>query len=152
MLINDDSCNDIALPDGFTESLFDRTIQQVESREFLKLTYNDAKYAKTSMAPLMNEFLRRMDARVRNVDDAPKLAIVIGHDSTLMPMLAALLGDTWDGKWVPYAAMLVMELYREDGSSRHFVRLLYKGQPLVIPGCPSGNGRLIEIYLIDHMM
>lgn len=36
--------------------------------------------------------------------------LISGHDVTVMPMLASLGDDVWDGKWIPYASMFLIEV------------------------------------------
>lgn len=101
-------CNNISLPDGINNELFDKVIQQVEYREYLRLTYNNSAYAKLSTAPLLADFVHRMEDAVAKKPATSKLAIVMGtlflydicmismtaaHDSTIMPMLASILGE-----------------------------------------------------------
>ncbi len=38
--------------------------------------------------------------------EGPRLAVLAGHDTTLMPLLDAL--DAWDGQWPPFSSMLVI--------------------------------------------
>ena len=69
---------------------------------------------------------------------------VAGHDSTLMPLMAAILQDNWDGKWTPYAGMLIFEVYKKRGGGSagvgsHLVRLLFRGKPLLVPGCADSE-------------
>ena len=59
-----------------------------------------------------------------------------------MPMLAAL--GVWDGEWSPYAAMLLLEVYKlfvpdphSPSGWKHAFRLLYRGRALTLPGCDT---------------
>lgn len=129
-------CNDIPLPANFSETLFDQAIDQVEHRNYIQMTFGDAVYSKTSMAPLFRMILDRMQ-HMMSFPTSEKLAIYMAHDSTLMPMLAAMLGSKWDGKWTAYASMIGFELYQyqEEDHDKFAVRVLYRGQPLQLPGC-----------------
>jgi hypothetical protein len=40
----------------------------------------------------------------------PKMALFMGHDTTILPLLISLSADLWDGKWAPYAAMMNIEV------------------------------------------
>jgi hypothetical protein len=78
-----------------------------------------------------------------------------GHDTTLSALLAGLLGEAWDRKWPPYAALLAIELYsakprQESTNTRSgtdnnlitdrpqaYFRMVYNGEPLVLKGCAS---------------
>ena len=50
-----------------------------------------------------------------------------------MPMLVAFQVD--DGVWVPYASMILMELYKNSSSSQFSVRIIYNGKVLNLPFC-----------------
>jgi hypothetical protein len=63
--------------------------------------------------------------------------LIAGHDTTLSAILAALLGDSWDQRWPPYASLLSIELYESIHSNTYSFRLIYNGQPLLVPGCSS---------------
>ena len=80
--------------------------------------------------------------------DYPKFVLYSGHDTTIMPFLAALgtqemfPGANWfyDGKWVPYASMILLELWAidaagGDGKREFAVRMLFQGKEVHIPGC-----------------
>ena len=65
------------------------------------MKYNDSAYAKLSMAPLWAELLGPMlpfvDMSASFSPSAPKLSVVSGHDTTIMPLLGktALFGRTF---------------------------------------------------------
>ncbi|ETV65934.1 hypothetical protein, variant [Aphanomyces astaci] len=134
-------CNDLALPPGMTQELFDGLIQHVQARKKLVLTFQGGRYAKVDMHHMWADVLQRIDKIIADPEHAPKLSITIGHDSTIMPMMALLLGDRWDGAWTTYAGTLVLELYKEskhptnDASAAYAVRAVYNGQPLLLPFC-----------------
>lgn len=127
-------CNNLPLPDGFNEQLFTRAFNEVQTRQGIFLTHNDSRYAKMAMQPLMKEIVTRLDAALAGKTDAPRLAITMGHDSTIMPLMASLLRENWDRLWTPYAGVFIFELYRTKSSS-HAMRVLFKGQPLRLPEC-----------------
>ncbi|GLE05258.1 hypothetical protein PINS_up014258 [Pythium insidiosum] len=127
-------CNDLPLPPGVDEELFTKVFSEVETREAYFLLFNDSWYAKVAMQPAVNELLVKLDAALNGTSDAPRLSVMMAHDSTIIPMLAAIQRQHWDRKWTPYAGMLIMELYKTKAKS-HAVRLLFMGQPLRIPEC-----------------
>jgi ubiquitin-like domain-containing CTD phosphatase 1 len=45
-----------------------------------------------------------------NSTTPPKLALFMGHDTTILPLLISLSSNLWDGKWAPYAAMMNIEV------------------------------------------
>eukprot|EP01106_Pelomyxa_sp_JSP_P016353 TRINITY_DN605_c0_g1_i2.p2 TRINITY_DN605_c0_g1~~TRINITY_DN605_c0_g1_i2.p2 ORF type:complete len:120 (-),score=29.14 TRINITY_DN605_c0_g1_i2:59-418(-) len=46
--------------------------------------------------------------------------------------LLSLFG-LWDNRWPPYASYLLLELYTASGGN--YVRLVYNGKQLMLPGC-----------------
>ena len=63
-----------------------------------------------------------------------------------MPILTALRVE--DGVWVPYASMILMELYEDTtkplnqntpAASRFYMRLIYNGKVLTPPFCKNGS-------------
>ncbi|KAF0697414.1 Aste57867_11894 [Aphanomyces stellatus] len=137
-----DTCNDIPLPEGMTPAMFDALVRQVELRKKLVLTFQDAWYAKVDMHRMWVDVLARIDTALSHAATSPKLFVTIAHDSTIMPMLAGLLGDSWDGAWTTYAGTLLLELYKDtaledegDNEEAYAVRVLYNGQPLQLPFC-----------------
>lgn len=84
------------------------------------------------MGPLARTLLQNLQARAEG-DSALRFALFLAHDTTVLPLLCAW--DVWDGAWPSYAALLAIELYEAEGGRRHYVRLVYAGQELVLPGC-----------------
>ncbi|OQS05376.1 hypothetical protein THRCLA_02480 [Thraustotheca clavata] len=133
-------CNNIPLPDGTTEELFDALINEVQTRTRMKLLYQNSAHAKLDMQHMWRDILKRVDKVIADPSNAPKLFITIGHDSTLMPMMATALGFTWSGQWTTYAGMLVIEVYKDQemdptNSDAYLIRMLYNGKPLQLPFC-----------------
>lgn len=69
-----------------------------------------------------------------------KFALYSAHDTSLMPFLAAILGERWDGRWAGYAYLISIELYSASaasavGTGGYYFRLIYNGQALLMPGC-----------------
>lgn len=78
------------------------------------------------MGPLWNEILSKIVPlkditslgatgssdffKVMEKGGIPRMALYSGHDTTVMPLLASLGDDVWDGTWAPYASMLVIEV------------------------------------------
>jgi hypothetical protein len=68
------------------------------------------------MGPLWAEIMRNILPIVNKTRDGennltpPKLALFMGHDTTILPLLISLSPDLWDGKWAPYAAMMIIEV------------------------------------------
>jgi ubiquitin-like domain-containing CTD phosphatase 1 len=68
------------------------------------------------MGPLWAEIMRNILPIVNKTRDRknymtpPKLALFMGHDTTILPLLISLSPNLWDGKWAPYAAMMNIEV------------------------------------------
>ncbi len=125
------------------------------------LRYNDAAFSKLAFGPLWVEILSnilsfvpeaswsdlvpQMKGRLRN--PSPKLALFSAHDTTILPILATLGQDVWDGEeWAPYASMIVVELHNIQNANDLFpsgkaFRIIYNGQVLTekVDGCTSGK-------------
>ncbi|KAJ2725506.1 hypothetical protein GGI07_001262 [Coemansia sp. Benny D115] len=71
----------------------------------------------------------QLEDRIAGKTGDLKLAVYSGHDSTVMPMLAALKASNHDMLWPPYASNLVFELWRKNDGNR-VVRVLYNGRVL----------------------
>jgi len=121
-----------------TQQIFDRSIEYMEFVYAYMSLYDGARYSKLSMSNTAYRTRERLWGAIRGDDSALKFVLYAGHDTTLSALLAALLGDKWDGRWPPYAAMLSFELYspREE-DQEHLVRVVYNGIPLVMPGCDT---------------
>ncbi|NXN40170.1 PPA6 phosphatase, partial [Rhinoptilus africanus] len=65
-----------------------------------------------------------------------KLVLYASHDITLTALLVAL--GTFDRKWPPYAADMILELYQHRQSKEWFVRLSYCGEEQLVKGCRAG--------------
>lgn len=96
-----------------------------------------------------------------------RLVLAAGHDTTVMGILASL-GSIPKGspQWPPFGANLAIEIFRSEASSRkdvpsigrkrmkdlqpgqrealagHYVRLIYNGEPVVIPTCAKNGNHL----------
>ena len=66
--------------------------------------------------------------------NAVKLNLYSGHDTTLLPLLSALGIDI--SNWPPYASNIIFELYRKNvsGKSEYFVKVLYNGEEQRVTG------------------
>ncbi|KAL3916551.1 MAG: hypothetical protein SGILL_005127 [Bacillariaceae sp.] len=153
-------CTDRTLPDaiddfdGTNENWFHQ-LAEYDIETYTKLMkYNQSEFAKLALGPLWFEILQNinpyLEADTSNGDAenlaAPKLALIAGHDTTIMPLLASLGPTLWnDTAWPPYASMMNIELHELiDGQSDTSVygsnfafRLLYNGKILtsLIEGC-----------------
>jgi hypothetical protein len=140
-------CNGRALPAGVDTRTLKEALAWDERVHETIYRHNASYYAKLAMRPLFRELWREIEVAVRPDEAAAerrRLVLYSGHDDTLMPLLAALGGSVWDGRWSPYAAVLLIETYQlyvpsaaSASGWKHAVRLLYRGKPLVLPGCQT---------------
>lgn len=156
-------CTDRELPDAVNDygtgkgkkGMFERLVDFATIRNTFHLLHNDAAYSKLAMGPLWYEILDKIKPlldveRSNNIESffdtmrdrgVPRFALYSGHDSTIMPLLASLGENVYDGKeWTPYASMLIVEVRaaRDDGPLTF--RLLYNGEVLTdrVDSCPPG--------------
>ncbi|RHY88001.1 hypothetical protein DYB35_004229 [Aphanomyces astaci] len=76
-------CNDLALPPGMTQELFDGLIQHVQARKKLVLTFQGGRYAKVDMHHMWADVLQRIDKSIADPQHAPRLSITIGNKHSL---------------------------------------------------------------------
>ncbi|KAH9193916.1 hypothetical protein AeNC1_004094 [Aphanomyces euteiches] len=134
-----------SLPPTLSVAQYD-SIVNYERDKRMKIYTEDPLYSKVSMAKVLLSIRNRILARIHG--DGPRFALYSGHDDTVMPILAALGGSAWLLDWPPYAAFLAMELYADaNNATAHFVRFIYQGKPLTLPGCRSDKLCPLELLL-----
>ncbi|KAJ3354213.1 hypothetical protein GGF32_002642 [Allomyces javanicus] len=90
----------------------------------------------TGVAPDPAEFSMHVQhMRASGTTNPPRLALYSGHDTTLVPLVAAL--GAWDHTWPPFASHLTLELFQTEtrAEDSHFVRLRLNGTNLRVPAC-----------------
>lgn len=122
----------------FTDLTFNQTISQAEYSYAYQALHNNSFYSKIGMGQTIYDMRTRIQAAVDGDSSALKFALWSAHDTSIMPFLAALLGDSWDRKWARYAALVSIEIYNSTvvGSDDMF-RMVYNGEPLLFPGCTT---------------
>ncbi|OQR85032.1 hypothetical protein ACHHYP_12430 [Achlya hypogyna] len=129
------------MPPSLTPKLYGEIIR-FERDKRMKIYTEDDEYAKLSMSKL----LRGLRARMTDVA-GPRFVLYSGHDDTVMPLLAAIGGSKWLHDWPPYAAFIAFELYTESATGERFVRIIYQGRPLTLPGCNSDDLCPLSLFL-----
>lgn len=142
------ACTDRPLPSNatgatpgalMTDQLFNASIAHAESIWAFRALYNNSWWSKLAMGHPLWNIKTRMQAAASDTDtgsnDFYQLVIYAAHDTTVMPMLAAIFGDQWDGLWAGYASLLSYELYSTPTTGTFMFRIIYNGKPLVVPGC-----------------
>ncbi|CAK4703543.1 hypothetical protein LEN26_010443 [Aphanomyces euteiches] len=126
-------CTDRSLPSGIDDDLFARTTSRESSFQIQQYLYNQSSYARVGMAAYINRIRQRAISATKQ--QAPRFVLSAAHDTTIMPVLGALGGASWLTEWVPYASHMIFEVYANQ--TDHYVRILYQGKPLSVPGCSS---------------
>lgn len=96
-----------------------------------------------------------MDNCIKKIDGQHnyKMMMYSVHDTTMAPILLIL--GLFDDKWPDFAADLTFELYR-DKDHHYYVKVLYKGEEKVLPGCsgplcPLNKFKnVVSEYFIDN--
>jgi hypothetical protein len=128
-------CHNFSLPVSVSYDLYQRVV--AEQTYFYGATYyypDRASAGKVGVGLLLAEVNDFFIQALTNKTQI-KLALWSAHDTTVMPVLAAL--GVWDHVWAPYASIITLELWKNPQGS-FYVRLLYQGEPLKIPGCSDG--------------
>ncbi|XP_044534241.1 prostatic acid phosphatase [Gracilinanus agilis] len=92
--------------------------------------------------------------KAANESNAKKFIIYSGHDTTIGALQMAL--DVFNGKFPPYAACHIMELYLENG--QYNVEMYYRNDtqqdpyPLTLPGCTASCPLKQFVELVSPVM
>jgi hypothetical protein len=123
----------VPFPEGLDESDISK-LYDIELWVVKKL-FGDPAY--NAMA--IGAFYLELHDRLKEIqgDAAPELmSIYSAHDYTLIPFLAGL--QILPEAFPHYAAYVVMEIADGDSKSDKYVRFLYNGEVVVLPGCEGG--------------
>ncbi|KAH0471741.1 MAG: hypothetical protein KVP17_001252 [Porospora cf. gigantea B] len=110
-----------------------------DMKAFFLGTYSDGTTTNTTLDRYANEYSSRVsELKTLNNGSFPKFLLYSAHDTTVMPILAAL--DIWNATgetriYSPYASMLNFEYYEKAGE--FFVRIVYNGEVITprLQGC-----------------
>lgn len=142
-------CTGRDIPDGtaetpMTDSLFNSTIAQAEYIWSYRALYNNSWWSKLAMGQTVYYIRERMNAAMTAnsanppTEDSFQFVLYSAHDTTVMPLLAALFGEQWDGLWAGYASLMSFELYNSSSvADDYYFRIVYNGKALVFPGCST---------------
>ncbi|CAM9464044.1 unnamed protein product [Scytosiphon promiscuus] len=105
--------------------------------------------ARLSLGPFLQELLTMLGARGQEtgipeagMPSTPKLAIFSGHDTTLLPILAAF--QIYDNAWPPYASYISLDV-AENKQGERLVRVVFNGKEAVLPGAEGAWIPLLEL-------
>lgn len=101
------------------------TAQMAGDRESLKLTFGKA----------LKHMLDDMESAQNEESGSGRMILTSCHDDTLLALLCSVYGENVhesDIAWPDYASWIAFELWREGGSAKRVVKVLYNGEPLEI--------------------
>jgi len=124
------------------QSLYDSAVAQSEFSYFWKMKWNRNQWPKLGMSDTLYNVRINADAAINNNEGYKKFVLYSAHDTSVIPYVDALLGDTGAmDLWAPYASYVTMELYKgkdgTDGEGKYYFRSIYNGQTLQLSGCPD---------------
>eukprot|EP01095_Lingulamoeba_sp_RSL-Kostka_P001325 TRINITY_DN11891_c0_g1_i1.p1 TRINITY_DN11891_c0_g1~~TRINITY_DN11891_c0_g1_i1.p1 ORF type:complete len:420 (+),score=125.89 TRINITY_DN11891_c0_g1_i1:55-1314(+) len=129
---NDHTCN--GKPSPINEELYVRLGQELKYQNNLTYTYPNRTYqSQIGIGFLINEMYRHMELQIK-FNNNYKFLLYSGHDGSIMPWLSAL-SSSYDGYWSPYASTGTLELYKDPLTTSYYVRLLFRGEPMMMYGC-----------------
>ncbi|KAH0475324.1 MAG: uncharacterized protein KVP18_004415 [Porospora cf. gigantea A] len=159
--------------DAKRQDLVKRALKVVDDEEIFRFHYNNNEYSRVSMIrpitdmkafflgaysdgtesnSILEGYLPEYSSRISqlrtlNNGSFPKFLLYSAHDTTVMPILAAL--DIWNANglpriYSPYASMLNFEYYEKAGE--YFVRIVYNGEVITprLEGCKDQDVCPIE--------
>lgn len=109
----------------------DKTSDARTDKQLAKWNYLNAivlKYASIEMTPVLLEVVQNMKDLIEGVGKTKIFNLYSGHDMTLSPLLYVL--GIHDGKRIPFASRLVIELYEKEDvhkTDQFFLKFLYNG-------------------------
>jgi hypothetical protein len=129
-------CNNYEMPAGtedvpMTDALFNQSMLHATWLYTYPLQYNNSEYARLGMSNTtytLRTFAEK--AVAAKGDDYDKFVLLSGHDTTVIPLLAALLPPTYVIDWAPYASYVTFELYEGKSDSDFWARVVYNAKPL----------------------
>jgi len=130
-----------------TDTLFNDAVNYTETKYAYMALHDNSLYSKLALGRIAYDVRTRILPAL-NSTTYNNFVLYSGHDTTLMPFLAALLGANWDMKWASYASMVSIEIYNSStpGSSQLF-RVIYNGVQQQVPGCSKTGLCNISVLL-----
>ncbi|KAG7667940.1 hypothetical protein Ndes2526B_g01646 [Nannochloris sp. 'desiccata'] len=167
------------IPEGLRDAQLLKQIEDQATARFMKFIVGDiasprgenssrgknenkekpSEILRLGMGRLMHFIVKRMEETAKEIHkeekEAPKFYLLSGHDSTILPLLAAL-GVEID-HWPQYLSNLVFELW-ERPNGEHYVQVLYNKEPLNMNKICGGKAcslkslqhQVLGPYLLSH--
>ncbi|XP_077998385.1 2-phosphoxylose phosphatase 1-like [Glandiceps talaboti] len=126
-------CHNRRLPCGPRECLHINHLGGIinHTKMVARVTNQDGKprekFVRLNMHPLLSRIVDSMESSIQG-NNRVKFKLFSGHDLTVSPLIDVL--GLPDHAWPPYASRVIFELWKENKTSRHFVRVLYNGDDL----------------------
>ncbi len=131
-------CQNLTTSPDIPRALVQDLLQLVQHQVTLEALYRNGEFAKAATSGLVRDMISRLG---HSSSDRPRLALISAHDDTISMFLGAFGGPEWLDHWPAYASHVVLELY-EAKDAQYWIRVLYQGEPLTLPGQSSALCRL----------
>ncbi|GAA5996896.1 hypothetical protein JCM5350_002743 [Sporobolomyces pararoseus] len=128
--------------------------------------YKDPEFKRLAMGRLFSDLHSHLSSKINNPEsDKLKLSINSCHDTSVAGIMNAM--EAFNGRWPAFTSSLGIELYKSNSTSsnntssekssspspspsapssiaapHHFIRILYNGKPLSLPGCSEPKNHL----------
>jgi len=122
-----------SIPEAMRDPSILKAVEELATKRFMAYVAPSGESGKKDevlrlgIGRLMHLLLQRMEAAVQD-GNQPRMYLYSGHDSTIMPLLAAL-GKEID-HWPVYCSNLTFELWKNAQDGQPYVRVLYNGEDL----------------------
>ena len=138
-------CHGMQIPSGLNNETFYNEVAAEQCWESqAELTYpNVQQNAQVGAGYLVRDMVKPLAAAQQGNEGDLRLTLVSGHDWSIIPLLQALqlwdvsVAGSWTTGWTPYASAVHFELYENTETSAMYVRVVYNGKTLTVPGCPD---------------
>lgn len=142
------------LPEGMLDPELLKTIEEQASKRFSMFvagSSSNKEILRLGMGRLLHLMLIRMqEAAQLEKSSTPSMFLYSGHDSTIMPLLAAL-GMRSDNHWPVYASSIVFELWKSAHDGEHYVKILYNKEELPIYGRSTCTLRTLKEHVLEPL-
>ncbi|KAJ8657497.1 hypothetical protein O0I10_006799 [Lichtheimia ornata] len=134
------------LPEDLDEELL-REMEEVVMLEWFQGAMKNQEIRRLTLGSLLGDIRDRMVARADGSDkktgeDARKLYIYSGHDTTIAPLLISM--DVFNKRWPPFSSSIVFELFKQKGggswfgrSQKSYVRVRFNDKIMELPACAA---------------
>ena len=131
------------LPEGLTDDHVEKLSQVATDVAYAHFDLKHAlgkELTSLSIGPFLNELADRMNDHITDQNQTLKhkpFELYFGHDSTLIPLLCALRVTKQVQEWPGVGSGIEFELYKQTSTNNYYVKMLYNGRQLILPGAHS---------------